>query len=270
VKPLPALVALSLVAAAAAASPSLAESTQPPDAVTPALTVASPAEQAPAGSSSTGRAGRAAFGAHVESVFPAAGTFTVKSVSVRRTPNPQAPVVKVMTQFRDDYRVQEVFAVGRRMGGDHRAWYEISVPMRPNGTMGWIPARTVKLAPTVAEIQVHRVSRTIDLYSHGKHVWHGGVAVGAPGMETPLGNYYVAARFVPYQDPFLGVFAVETSGYSRLTEWPGGGWFGIHGTSKPWLIGKAVSHGCIRVTNLTATKLEKYSPLGTPIVITDT
>jgi lipoprotein-anchoring transpeptidase ErfK/SrfK len=95
------------------------------------------------------------------------------------------------------------------------------------------------------------------------------VAIGAPGMETPLGHYYVAARFVPYQDPFLGVFAVETSGYSKLTEWPGGGWFGIHGTSEPQLLGQAVSHGCIRVANTTALKLRQYAPLGTPIVITD-
>ena len=132
-----------------------------------------------------------------------------------------------------------------------------------------MPAYTVDLKPTVGEIRVHRVPRTIDLYWHGKHVWHGGVAIGAPGMPTPLGHYYVAARFIPYQDPFLGVFAVETSGYSALTEWPGGGWFGIHGTSEPQLIGQAVSHGCIRVTNETATKLRQYAPLGTPIVITD-
>jgi lipoprotein-anchoring transpeptidase ErfK/SrfK len=237
------LLAVALAGAAAAAAPTLA---------------------------ATDRAGTAQSAGHVERVFPAAGEFTVTKVAVRKAPNPHAPVIKVMTQFRDDYRIQEVFAVGTRLGADHKPWYKISVPMRPNGTMGWIPARAVKLTPTVAEIQVHRVSRTIDLYWYGKRVWHGGVAIGAPGMETPLGHYYVAARFVPYQDPFLGVFAVETSGYSALTEWPGGGWFGIHGTSMPQLIGQAVSHGCIRVTNETAAKLKKYSPLGTPIVITDT
>lgn len=209
-------------------------------------------------------------GQHVESIFPAAGQFTISQVAVRAAPDPHARTIKVMTQFRDDYRIQEVFAVATRLGADHRPWYKISIPMRPNGTMGWIPAYTVSLAPTVSEIRVHRVPRTIDLYWHGKRVWHGGVAIGAPGMPTPLGHYYVAARFVPYQDPFLGVFAVETSGYSALTEWPGGGWFGIHGTDEPWLIGQAVSHGCVRVTNETAAQLRKYAPLGTPIVITDT
>jgi lipoprotein-anchoring transpeptidase ErfK/SrfK len=219
---------------------------------------ASPAGAAPSGA------------AHVESVFPAAGQFLVNSVPVRAEPNPRAPIIKTMTQFRDDYRVQEVFAVKEQTGTDKRPWYKISIPMRPNGTMGWIPASTVAMAPTVAQIDVHRVSRTIDIYWHGQHVWHAIVAIGAPGMETPLGRYYVAARFVPYEDPFLGVFGVETSGYSRLTEWPGGGWFGIHGTDEPQLLGQAVSHGCIRVSNLTATKLRRYAPLGTPIVITDT
>jgi lipoprotein-anchoring transpeptidase ErfK/SrfK len=209
-------------------------------------------------------------GNRVESTFPAAGEFLVDKVPVRATPSPHGRVIKTLTQFRDDYRIQVVYAVKTAIGTDKRPWYKISIPMRPNGTMGWIPARTASLFPTVAEIDVHRASRTIDLYSHGAHVWHAIIAVGAPGMETPLGHYYVAARFVPFDDPFLGVFGEETSGYSRLTEWPGGGWFGIHGTDMPQLLGQAVSHGCIRVSNLTATKLRQYAPLGTPIVITDT
>jgi len=88
-------------------------------------------------------------------------------------------------------------------------------------------------------------------------------------METPLGLYYATARFVPHHDKYLTVFAVETSGYSKLTEWPGGGVFGIHGTPEPWLLGKAVSHGCIRVSARTARKLRRYVPLGTPILITN-
>jgi lipoprotein-anchoring transpeptidase ErfK/SrfK len=139
--------------------------------------------------------------------------------------------------------------------------------MRPNGTTGWIPAKVADLTPTVALIVVHRGSRTIDVYRNGKHKVHAKVAVGAPGMETPLGHYYVAATFVPYHDPFLGVYALETSAYSKLTEWPGGGVVGIHGTNEPWLLGKAVSHGCIRVANSTASALKRLTPLGTPILI---
>ena len=265
----PRLIAFVVVLAVSAVvfvAPTFADgTTQPPAAQTTTTTtvVTTTTPAAPAGKTAARKTAR------VESVFPAAGEFRVSSVPVRAQPNPRARVIKVMNQFRPDYRIQEVFAVKTQLGTDGRSWYKISIPMRPNGTMGWIPAGTVTLSPTVSEIHVHRVPRTIDLYWHGRHVWHGRVAIGAPGMPTPLGHYYVAARFVPYQDPFLGVFAVETSGYSALTEWPGGGWFGIHGTDEPQLLGQAVSHGCIRVANTTALQLRKYAPLGTPIIITD-
>ena len=201
------------------------------------------------------------------SAFPAAGDLLVHSAPVRKKPDPHAAVIKVMHAFRPDYRPQEMFAVRKATGSDGKVWYRISIPMRPNGTYGWIPADTVSLRPTHDQIVVNLRRRTIDLYRFGKRKWHGKVAIGAPGRETPIGHYYVAARFVPYHDPFLGVFAVETSAYSKLTEWPGGGVVGIHGTSLPQLLGKAVSHGCVRVSNTTARHMKALAPLGTPIWI---
>ena len=205
--------------------------------------------------------------AKTESIFPAAGRLIVRSVPVRKTPSPRAHVIRVMHQFRSDYRPQEMLAVRKAVGSDGNVWYRVSIPMRPNGTYGWIPADTVSLSPTHGQIVVDLRRRTIDVYRFGKHRWHAIVAIGAPGRETPVGHYFVAARFVPYHDPFLGVFALETSAYSKLTEWPGGGVVGIHGTSEPQLLGQAVSHGCVRVSNTTARQLERLAPLGTPIWI---
>ena len=73
----------------------------------------------------------------IESVFPAAGSLNVHSVRVRKTPNPNSGVVKVMHDFRPDYRPQEMFAVAKQIGSDGNVWYKISVPMRPNGRFGW-------------------------------------------------------------------------------------------------------------------------------------
>jgi hypothetical protein len=202
--------------------------------------------------------------------FPAAGELRVSAVRVRAEPDPDSAAVRVMHYFRSDYRLQEIFAVRSEIGTDGQTWYRISVPGRPNGRMGWIPAWAADLKPTVAQVLVHRRSRRIDLYWHGKRVWRAIIAVGARGMETPLGHYYATARFVPHDDPYLAVFAVETSGYSKLTDWPGGGRFGIHGTTDPSSLGKAASHGCIRVSARTARMLHRYVPLGTPILITRT
>jgi len=204
---------------------------------------------------------------HVERVFPAAGELVGNSVAARKSPNPNSRSVKVLHYFRPDYRVQEVLAVAEKAGSDGKPWYKLSLPMRPNNSYGWVPASSVKIAAARSQIVISVSRRTIDVYVRGKHRWHGIVAVGAPGRETPLGHYYVQARFVPFHDPFLGVFALETSAYSKLTEWPGGGVVGIHGTSEPQLLGKAVSHGCVRVSNVTASHLKTLAPLGTPILI---
>lgn len=248
----------ALIAAAVVASAGIATATALP----------SLAEARSTGTTSTtATVSRVRSGPRVEAVFPAAGQLIGSSVVVRVAPSSQARVIKVMHYFRPDYRVQEILAVGKEAAPDGTFWYRISVPMRPNGTYGWIPATSVSLSPTTSEIVIDVSARTIDVYRYRKHAWHGRVAVGAPGRETPLGHYYVAARFVPYHDPFLGVFALETSAYSKLTEWPGGGVVGIHGTNLPQLLGKAVSHGCVRVSNQTAAALERLAPLGTPIWI---
>jgi lipoprotein-anchoring transpeptidase ErfK/SrfK len=67
---------------------------------------------------------------------------------------------------------------------------------------------------------------------------------------------------------YLGAYAFETSAYSKLSEWPGGGIIGLHGTSMPWLLGKPVSHGCVRMSNLAALRLKRLTRAGTPLRIT--
>ena len=210
--------------------------------------------------------GAAANAPALPASYPAAGELVATRVAARTAPDRSAKVVRLLPQFRSDYRVQIVLALGQTTGADGNAWFKLNLPMRPNGTMGWIPAGTATLKPARNRIIVHRGLRRIELLRDGKRLLSAKVAVGAPGRETPLGEFYVTARFVP-DDPFLGVFAFETSAYSRLTEWPGGGIVGIHGTSKPWLLGQAVSHGCVRVSNRTALALKRLAPVGTPISI---
>jgi lipoprotein-anchoring transpeptidase ErfK/SrfK len=56
-----------------------------------------------------------------------------------------------------------------------------------------------------------------------------------------------------------------TSAASKLSDWPDGGFAGIHGTDQPRLLGDAVSHGCVRVSNAVARALERLAPLGSPV-----
>jgi lipoprotein-anchoring transpeptidase ErfK/SrfK len=198
--------------------------------------------------------------------FPAAGPLAVSSVIARTEPRDTARRIVVVHAFRPDFRPQYLLAIAGRRDAHGQLWVQVRLQLRPNGTLGWIPRSAVQLTATRDKIVVHRGRRKIDIFANGKLVDEAPVAIGAPGRETPLGNFYVTARFVP-DDPFLGTFAVATSAYSKLTEWPGGGVVGIHGTSAPQLLGQAVSHGCVRVSNATAALLRRYAPVGTPISI---
>jgi lipoprotein-anchoring transpeptidase ErfK/SrfK len=209
-----------------------------------------------------------ASGPPLPASYPAAGQLVWSFVTARAEPNPAAKAVRVLHQFRPDFRRLEIAAVAETTGTDGRPWFRVSLAMRPNGTAGWIPAAAAQLTPVLNRVVVHRATRRIEVWRGSRLLLRALVAVGRPGMETPLGTFYVTARFVP-DDPFLGVFALETSAYSRLTEWPGGGKVGIHGTSKPQLLGQAVSHGCVRVSNGTARALKRLAPLGTTVEIVD-
>lgn len=173
----------------------------------------------------------------------------------------------MLTQFRADFRPRVVLAVGVLRDGEGRpVWYRITLPGRPNGRTGWVPAASVDVKPVRKEIVIDRSERTLELRTTGLVVLRTRVAVGAYGMETPLGLFYVVAKFRPTA-PILGAFAFETSAYSKLSEWPGGGIVGIHGTDTPAQLGQAISHGCVRVANAVILRLRALVPVGTPIRI---
>jgi lipoprotein-anchoring transpeptidase ErfK/SrfK len=196
------------------------------------------------------------------------GPIAWANVAVRTAPRRDAAVVARLTQFRPDYRPRTVLALDELKDATGRpAWYRVSVPGRPNGRTGWIPAAAASVAPVDRWLVVYRGSRKFELYVNGKLRRTGPIAVGARGMETPLGLFYVQSRFVPSKYPILGAFAFETSGYSKLSDWPGGGVVGVHGTNTPWLIGQAVSHGCVRLRNSDVLALRKVVRVGTPVKI---
>ena len=197
--------------------------------------------------------------------FPAAGEL-VRSVVARSAPSPSARVVRVLHRFRPDAQFLIVLALGSRRGPDGAWWYRLSLPGRPNGARGWVRAEAVEARPVVNRIVVRLGERRLEVrrVRDGRLLLRGVVAVGKPEAETPLGrDFYVESAFIP-QDPFYGVFALETSAYARVTDWPSDV-VGIHGTDQPQLLGQAVSHGCVRVSNDVARRLERLAPLGTPI-----
>jgi lipoprotein-anchoring transpeptidase ErfK/SrfK len=199
--------------------------------------------------------------------LPASGYLEVARAQVRAKPAPNARVVATLSQFEPGFRPRVVLALGVKTDSDgNAAWYKLSLAGRPNGRTGWVTASSLSLQPVRREIVIRRGARTLELRQRGRLLLRTKVAVGAPGMQTPLGTFYVVWGFKP-PDPFLGVWAFATSAYSNLSEWPGGGIVGIHGTSAPQYLGQAVSHGCVRLSNSAILVLKRYVEPGTPIRI---
>jgi lipoprotein-anchoring transpeptidase ErfK/SrfK len=66
-----------------------------------------------------------------------------------------------------------------------------------------------------------------------------------------------------------GPYAYGLSAHSEvLTEFSGGdAEVGVHGNNDASVLGKNVTHGCVRMDNDQITKLSKVLPLGTPVEI---
>lgn len=199
------------------------------------------------------------------------GTLTSLRVPVYAKPSASSRRLTTLRQFRTDFRPQYVLALSDlRTKAGTPAWYRITYPGRPNGQNGWVRASALELRPMKKRLVIFRGERRFEFWVGDKLVRAGKVAVGKSGAETPAGLFYVTWKFDPRIDPdwaILGDFALETSAYSRLTDWPGGGIVGVHGTPWPELLGQAVSHGCVRLHNRDITFLRSRVPLGMPIKI---
>jgi len=149
-------------------------------------------------------------------------------------------------------------------------WLHVLLPVRPNGSRGWIHASDVRLSQHDYRIVVALGRHTITVYRGTTVIDKEPIGVGRKDTPTPGGVYYTKELLRPPNPngPY-GPYAYGLSGYSTvLTSFAGGdGVIGIHGTNDPSGIGKDVTHGCIRMSNGGITKLAKILPLGVPVQI---
>ena len=185
------------------------------------------------------------------------------SIDVFGAPDPGTPVAWTLPNPRASGSEQVFLVIGE--GGE---WLNVLVPVRPNGSTGWIRVADVTLAG-------HDFSMVVDLTAHRLTVYEGDavwaeepVGVGVATTPTPGGRFYTVELFAS-QKPAYGPYAYGLSGYSEvLYDFGGGdGQFGIHGTSEPEGIGSDVSNGCIRMTNDAITRLAETLPIGVPVEI---
>lgn len=150
-----------------------------------------------------------------------------------------------------------------------RVWIKVRLPMRPNGRRGWVPREALGAFHVVrTHLRINRSTLTATLYRRGRRTWQARVGIGKPGTPTPAGRFWVREKLrVRERNSLYGPWAIGTSAYSVLSDWPGGGVVGIHGTNQPHLIPGRPSHGCVRVRNAAIRRLVELMPIGTPVRI---
>lgn len=155
---------------------------------------------------------------------------------------------------------------------DDDAWVEVHLPVRPNGTTGWVPAAELEFSRNPYRIEIDTSDHRLEIWRDGERWLETTVAIGTGATPTPIGEFYIIELLQP-PDPggLYGPFAFGLSGFSEtLQSFAGGdGVIGIHGTDEPEALGTDVSHGCVRVRNDVITELAGVIPLGTPVTITD-
>lgn len=155
---------------------------------------------------------------------------------------------------------------------DQGEWLKVLLPVRPNGSSGWIRRRDVDIATHDFRILVELSAYRITVWKGNEVLVQAPVGVGAAGRTpTAVGLFYTTELFevVPAQRKAYGPYAFALSGFSEVLYSFGGGTgvLGIHGTSDNSSLGRDVSNGCIRMSNDVITKLAETLPLGVPVEI---
>ena len=147
-------------------------------------------------------------------------------------------------------------------------WLQVQLPQRPNGSTGWISATDVSQHRLEYSLTVSTEKNTVSLYRDTTLMTTYPAATGTGGTPTPHGSFYLTELLAPTNTGY-GPYAFGLSAFSEVLNSFGGGpgQIGLHGTNDTASIGKAVSHGCIRLANADITTLAKLLPLGTPITI---
>jgi lipoprotein-anchoring transpeptidase ErfK/SrfK len=228
--------------------------------------------------------GGASLGRRILTTTPTASVTTLPSTTETRTARaivPSLPVYASPTATQPtmtlpnpwlvdpnfpNSTVTQVFLVSK----EQPDWVQVYLPVRPNGTTGWVHASDVSVIPNPYRIRIELGAHRITVTKDTAVLYQGPIAVGAPETPTPIGLYYLRV-LVKAIDPntVYGPYAYGLSSHSEVLDTFNGGdaEIGIHGNDDASVLGSNVTHGCVRMDNDAITALTKQLPLGTRVDI---
>jgi lipoprotein-anchoring transpeptidase ErfK/SrfK len=194
-------------------------------------------------------------------------TTAVDQLQARAAPDAAAAVVGTLPRVTRYGLPTTLLAVDTQPG-----WYKTLLPVRPNGTTGWVNAADVTTSQTLLHVSISLQYHTLVLRDGLTEILRTPVAVGKEQTPTPLGLFYVTDPIDLTKKPngAYGAFALGISAYSDALQTFRGGpaQIAVHGTANPSDAGQSISNGCIRVPNDQILEIAKRVTLGVPVEIT--
>jgi lipoprotein-anchoring transpeptidase ErfK/SrfK len=189
---------------------------------------------------------------------------------VRTKPTTSARTITTLDTMTTDGTSNIVLVLARLDLGPHETWFRVRLPILPNNSTGWVKAGYLGHRYVVhTHLYVNRATLRATLKRDGRAVFTTIVGVGRSYWPTPAGQFYIRDKLTGFDDPVYGPIAFGTSARSTvLTDWPGGGFVGVHGTNEPSILPGHVSHGCIRMPNESILRLAQLLQVGSPLTVT--
>jgi len=147
-------------------------------------------------------------------------------------------------------------------------WLHAQIPARPNGATAWVKRSDVATRIVPNHVVIERSARRVTVYHGDQPILSDIAAMGKASSPTPLGSFFVDGMAKPNNPngPY-GAYQVSFTGFSEVYSSFGGGigQVAMHGTNQPALLGTPASHGCVRLSNETITRMVELAPSGTPV-----
>jgi lipoprotein-anchoring transpeptidase ErfK/SrfK len=154
---------------------------------------------------------------------------------------------------------------------DDGEWLHVRLPVRPNGTTGWVRATDLRTWEVPNRIEVNLTTHRLTVFDGDSDtvLFDTDVATGRPNTPTPVGDFHIDIVNPLGHHSVYGWGQMSVSGFSEVLErFAGGiGQIAIHGWNNDSVMGTASSNGCVRMRNVDIARVAELAPLGTPVSI---
>src|SRR3954465_10543250 len=120
--------------------------------------------------------------------------YVEKAVGAKAQPKTSAKTVGKLKLKTGEGTDALVLVIARTTDSQDRVWLKVRLPIRPNGSTGWVQESALsELQPVDSWIKVSTKTYKISVIKKGKKVFSASVGVGQPQWPTPKGQFYIRA-----------------------------------------------------------------------------